>query len=163
MFCLSVGKPYKSKEQEMLNHFRRKLPDGASDLGFLLFCPRESQPGHPLTWRDPGISPQQHWSTPRTLHKQMAHLRHRKLRLQVWIKSLDTLRRQPTIFLLYMEMLISLTKEKYQNSIMIIAEMWEYKICNVINKLSINCKYLIRVGWVSRAQLKFSEKVTKVS
>lgn len=36
------------------------------------------------------------------------------------MKPLDTLGRQPAVFLFYMEMLISLAEEKYQNSIMII-------------------------------------------
>lgn len=71
---LLIGRPlhsaYKSKEQEVLNDFKRKLPGSVSDLGFFLFYWRISQPGHPLTWGDPGISSQQHLSTLRNLHKR---------------------------------------------------------------------------------------------
>lgn len=68
-----IGRPlhsaYKSKKQEVLNDFKRKLPGRVSDLGFFRFYWKISQPGHPLTWEDPGISSQQHLSTLRNLHK----------------------------------------------------------------------------------------------
>lgn len=68
-----MGRPlhsaYKSKEQEVLNDFKRKLPGSVSDLGFFPFYQRISQPAHPLTWGDPGISWQQLLSMLRNLHK----------------------------------------------------------------------------------------------